>query len=282
MIPAWVPPGRIVRLGGRDETFARVTTSDGTPVLLLHGWMATADVNWYPVYRALDGRRGLIAPDLRGHGRSAISEERVTIPAMVDDLVALLDELSLDRVLVAGYSMGGAVAQQLAARQPTRVAGLLLSGTALRWTSPSQWILLRRAGWDGTVQRASTGRFFGRRLAQRAARTSPAAAEVADWIVAELERGHPGNLRDAGRSLARHDGRPLLDVLRDIPATVVLTSGDHLVPARRQRELADAIGARVVEVGGDHDTPAAHGEIWSAVVADELDRLDPSAELPAA
>jgi hypothetical protein len=50
VIPAWVPPGHIVRLGGREETFARITRGgDGTPVLLLHGWMATADVNWYPV-----------------------------------------------------------------------------------------------------------------------------------------------------------------------------------------------------------------------------------------
>jgi pimeloyl-ACP methyl ester carboxylesterase len=231
-------------------------------------------VNFFALYRELLGRRPFVAPDVRGHGRSMISGTPMTLADAAEDVVALLDVLGHERALLCGYSMGGAIAQQLAVRHPDRVAGLVLSGTALHWATPWHALLLRRAGWDGSLQRLSTGRFAGRLLARRAARTSPLAASVADWVVDEMERGHPGHLREAGRSLARHDSRPHLDVLRRLPSVVVITEDDHLVPPRRQRRLASALGASTVSVAGDHDAPAAHGESWAEAIAGALDLLD--------
>ena len=189
MIPDRVPEGRIICLPRRGEVFARVGDGPELPVVLIHGWMATADVNWFALYRELRDRRAYIAVDLRGHGRSMLPTDRMTLADAADDIAALLGELGHDRALVAGYSMGGAVAQQLTARHAPLVAGLLLSGTALRWNSPFQAVLLRRGGWDGTMQRVTTGRSLGRRLARRAAKTSPLAELVGDWIVSELETG---------------------------------------------------------------------------------------------
>jgi pimeloyl-ACP methyl ester carboxylesterase len=281
LLPDWVPEASIVRLDrGRGEQFVRLGVGGvggAVSVVLLHGWMATADVNFFAVYRELGGRRPFVAPDLRGHGRSMISGTPMTLADAADDVVALLDALGHRRALVCGYSMGGAVAQQLAVRHPDRIAGMVLSGTALHWAGPLHALLLWRAGWDGTLQRLTTGRFAGRLLAQRAARTSPLAASVADWVVDEMERGHPGHLRDAGRSLARHDSRPHLDALRAIPSVVVVTEGDHLVPARRQRRLAAAIGASTVSAPGGHDAPAAHGERWASTIADALDEVEAAA-----
>lgn len=256
---------------GAGELFVRIGDGDGPPVLALHGWMATADVNFFPLYRTLADHR-LVAVDHRGHGRSFVADH-VTMEAMADDAAALLDRLDLGAAVVVGYSMGTAVAQHLAARRPDLVRALVLSGGALHWRRPWHRPMLWRAGWDGALQRLSTGRFFARRLGERAARTSQLAREVAPWIVGEIERGHPGNLRDAGRSLARFDARRLLGTAAGVPTTVLVTAGDHLVPARRQRALADALGARVVEIDGDHDSPAAHAEVWGAAVADEVCRL---------
>src|SRR5690348_11050534 len=68
--PVEMPPARTVHVPGRGEFFVRDTGGDGPPLLLLHGWTASADLNWYAQYGPLAaaGYR-VIALDHRGHGR---------------------------------------------------------------------------------------------------------------------------------------------------------------------------------------------------------------------
>src|ERR1700710_2716857 len=69
--PLDLPPARTVTVPGRGEFFLRDTgPTDGSAVLLLHGWMATADLNWAGAYDALrDAGHRVLAIDHRGHGR---------------------------------------------------------------------------------------------------------------------------------------------------------------------------------------------------------------------
>lgn len=97
--------------------------------------MATADVNFFGLYGELAGRRRVLAPDHGGHGRSFVADH-VSIDAMADDGAALCDSLGTGPVVVVGYSMGTAIAQTLAARRPDLVAGMVLSGGAVRWNRP--------------------------------------------------------------------------------------------------------------------------------------------------
>src|SRR5439155_21497580 len=65
-----LPPAEVVTVPGRGEMFVRRTSGgDGVPVLLLHGWMATADLNWFLLFQELSRHHLAIARDLRGHGR---------------------------------------------------------------------------------------------------------------------------------------------------------------------------------------------------------------------
>ncbi|HWF74571.1 MAG TPA: alpha/beta fold hydrolase [Solirubrobacteraceae bacterium] len=68
--PVPLPPARTLYAPGRGELFLRDTGGDGPPVMLLHGWMASADLNWWPSYAPLAqaGYR-VLAIDHRGHGR---------------------------------------------------------------------------------------------------------------------------------------------------------------------------------------------------------------------
>ena len=69
-VPPSLPEGRVVTVPGRGEMFVRTLgEGPGIPVLLLHGWMASADLNWYRLYEELAGERPVIACDHRGHGR---------------------------------------------------------------------------------------------------------------------------------------------------------------------------------------------------------------------
>jgi lipase len=96
----------------------------GPTILALHGITAT-HVGWLEVADRLPDRT-VIAPDLRGRGRSAHLPEPYGFAAHVADLLALLDAVSCDRAVVVGHSMGGFLATLLAARHPDRVSRLVL------------------------------------------------------------------------------------------------------------------------------------------------------------
>jgi len=99
---------------------------EGPPVLLLHGWPDTADLwrNQLPVLVAAGHR--VIAPDLRGYGRSAQPQEveAYALPKVVGDAVGLLDALGLERAAVVGHDWGAVVAWAMAGLHPARVERL--------------------------------------------------------------------------------------------------------------------------------------------------------------
>src|SRR5438093_910781 len=103
------PPGRVVLLPGRGEIFVRdsgpETDRRGT-VLLLHGWMFGADLNWLTCYVPLqDAGYRVIAVDHRGHGRGIRSVEPFRLADCAEDCATLLEMSGTGPVLVVGYSM---------------------------------------------------------------------------------------------------------------------------------------------------------------------------------
>ncbi|GAB3814892.1 alpha/beta hydrolase [Micromonospora zhanjiangensis] len=106
--------------------------TDGVPVLLVHGNCSSA-AYWQPLIRQLPATLRVVAPDLRGYGRTqpAPVDARRGLRDFSDDLAALLDEPALfggpaARPVVVGHSLGGGVAMSLLVDRPDRVAGLLL------------------------------------------------------------------------------------------------------------------------------------------------------------
>ena len=106
---------------GPDEVWAEHLAGDGVPVVLLHPEAEDSRV-WDPLVPLLSGRR-VVRYDVRGFGRS---ESATTEFALLDDLVAVLDQLALERVLLVGCSMGGGTALSLALADAARVHGLVL------------------------------------------------------------------------------------------------------------------------------------------------------------
>ncbi|MGR2753119.1 alpha/beta hydrolase [Agromyces arachidis] len=96
----------------------------GTPMLAIHGITASHRA-WHHVADALPARR-IVAPDLRGRGRSADLPGPWSLRDHADDQARLLDALGIDRALVVGHSMGAFVTVRFAAAHPDRVAGVVL------------------------------------------------------------------------------------------------------------------------------------------------------------
>jgi pimeloyl-ACP methyl ester carboxylesterase len=101
------------------------SATSAPPVLFIHGFTANS-LSALSLGALLRGRRRLIAPDLRGRGRSDMPVSEYGIPMHVNDMLTLLDKLNIDRVVVSGHSFGAAIGVFMAAKFPQRISGLLL------------------------------------------------------------------------------------------------------------------------------------------------------------
>ena len=128
-------PGRIVDVPGRGEFFLRDSGGDGPALLLLHGWMVSADLNWITVYDSLrDAGYRVLALDHRGHGRGLRGPAPFRLVDCADDAAAVLRHEGIDRALAVGYSMGGPIACLLAPRprgSASRASVLVRDGARL-------------------------------------------------------------------------------------------------------------------------------------------------------
>ena len=118
----------------RDTRLAVHTAGSGLPLLLLHGF--PLDHGMWARQEPLAEQLRLIVPDQRGFGGSS-GPGPESIEQLADDAVALLDALHVaGPAVVCGLSMGGYVAQHVAARHPDRVAALILVDTRLEADTP--------------------------------------------------------------------------------------------------------------------------------------------------
>jgi pimeloyl-ACP methyl ester carboxylesterase len=102
---------------------------EGRPTLLLHGaYMSTE--TWGPLLPGLAEGRQLIVPEQQGHARTADVDRPITYPQMADDTAALADHLGIENADVVGYSMGGAIALELAVRHPALVRRLVVASAS--------------------------------------------------------------------------------------------------------------------------------------------------------
>jgi 3-oxoadipate enol-lactonase len=282
-VPPVLPSGRVVTLPERGEVFVRDSgrRDDGAPtVLMLHGWTVSADINFFTVYETLSSDYRVIALDHRGHGRGMRSTEPFSLEDCADDAAALLRELDVPGgcTIVLGYSMGGPVALLLARHHPDALAALVLQATALEWSSTAlergKWRLLSVAE---VGLRVGSGDGLVERVLEQAVSSSPELVPLRPWLEAEIQRGLGRSLVDAGRALALFDGRSWVHELK-LPAVVCVTLRDRLVLPDKQRALARALLAGLLEIDGDHDVTLVSGAVYAAVTREAVDVL--AAQLP--
>jgi 3-oxoadipate enol-lactonase len=226
----------------------------GAPALiLLHGWTATADLNFSTCYRALSQRWRVVAYDHRGHGRGLRTRRQFRLTDCADDAVRVADALGIDGFVPIGYSMGGPIAQLVWRRHRDRVEGLVLCATAPYFAGRRP----ERLSFMGLTGLAAMARF------------TPAQAR--SWITDQVYLQRKGKLWDdwAVEQIATHDWRMVLEAGRaigefsstdwvsdiDVPTSIVITTRDQVVPPRRQAKLFDSIvGAEPFRVYGGHDS----------------------------
>jgi 2-succinyl-6-hydroxy-2,4-cyclohexadiene-1-carboxylate synthase len=119
----------VIDLG--DVKYNVLTAGSGPALMLLHGFTAGAD-SWSGIQPALASRFELIMPDLLGHGRTDAPPDpsRYRMKSCVDDLIAILTVMGVEKTHLLGYSMGGRVALAAAIEYPQHFASLILESAS--------------------------------------------------------------------------------------------------------------------------------------------------------
>lgn len=248
-----LPPGREIELPGRGTTFVREAPGPpGAPaLLLLHGWTATADLNWFRAYGVLSHAFHVVALDHRGHGRGIRSGAPFRLDDCADDAAALCEVLGIRRVVAVGYSMGGPIAMLTWRRHPELVAGLVLGATAGCFISTPEE---RRtmAGLAGLAVLArvtppAARNWFAARLIDRRGKAPT------PWTMRQVQRHDWTALLEAGTEIGRFDALGWVGEI-GVPVAQLLTEEDHVVPLWRQEKLLAGLpAARSWRVAAHHD-----------------------------
>lgn len=233
----------------------------GEPVLLIMGLAATAEY-WGESFLAhLAQRFSLITYDHRGIGRSARAADDFTVGELAEDAFGLLHALEIPAAHVVGFSLGGMVAQELAARHPDSVRRLVLAGTAAgSRTSPAL-----SAETLGRLQEAMVSadpvRAVQAGLEANVSARSAAQDEVrAAWVEMVSRARMP--LRTVERQLKAAQAHDATDLLGSIASPTLVVHGpeDRLVDCTHADELAAALPeAKLVLISG-----AGHMFFWEA------------------
>lgn len=238
------------------------------PVVLLHGWCVNAYVNFGAAYEALAKDHRIIMIDLRGHGLGADAPDGFRLETCVDDVLGVLDHLAVERAIIVGYSLGGAVAQLLARQAPDWVAGVVLASTTEFFCG---YLSIR---WQ----------FRGLELCAAALKRLPSAlqkpvfhsiATIAcvrypGWVRSEVLRNDPVAMLEAGASLGSFDSVGWVGEL-EMPVAVVVTARDRVIPADSQYRLADDTGAVLtITIDADHDIPVRNDPRFAEALGEAI------------
>ena len=215
----------------------------GPPLVLINGYAATA-ADWDPGFvAALATRSRVICPDNRGMGDSGGSADGLSVEAMAADAIALLDGLGIEAADVAGWSMGGFVAQEVAASAPDRVRSLILLSTsgggpdAPRSTADAWRALTDHGGTPDEQARRLLGLLFPSEFAERVY------AEFGDLVAAARARLDPAMLSAQEAAMIAWQRDPPSERLAAIRAPALIAAGgeDVVIPAANSELLASAV-----------------------------------------
>jgi 3-oxoadipate enol-lactonase len=282
-----LPPGRSVDLPGRGTTFVHEGRGpSGAPTLmLLHGLGATASLNWFTSFPTLEDRYHVVALDHRGHGRGIRTRAPFTLEDAADDVVALADELHIGRFVAVGYSMGGPIAQLLWRRHRDRISGLVMCATAHRFrATPREHVMFAALPGLEQVNRILP-EAFGRRLIAQISRSFLDEPGLADWAQRQLQLRDPRAVLQAAVELGRYSAGDWIAEI-DVPTAVLVHTRDHVVPPRRQLELASAVRNAVTHlVPADHLAVVRSRKTFVSALTgavEDVTSSDPAAVLPQA
>jgi pimeloyl-ACP methyl ester carboxylesterase len=223
----------------------------GDVVLLVHG-LGSSGADWAFQILPLAERFRVIAPDLRGSGRSSAARGPFSVAQFAADLWALLDALDIEHAHLVGFSLGGAVALEMALAQPARARSLVTINSLPSYRI-DHWRKWMEVHVQATMVRVlglpRVARMVGARLFPL-----PHQAPMRDRVLAVLAANPPRAYLDTVRALAGWCAGERLAQLRT-PTLMIAAEHDYTALAEKH-VWAERMGAQLAVVRGSrHGTP---------------------------
>ncbi|MBV8773461.1 MAG: alpha/beta fold hydrolase [Deltaproteobacteria bacterium] len=240
--------------------------SRGRALLLLHGAGSNGHA-WHYQYEHLGNRHSPVALDLPGHGRSSGVEGLRSIEDYAAFTAAFLDALKLDSVVVAGHSMGGAIAMQLALHQPNRIEALVLVATAAKFDIPQE----RIETWRAVTMGRSPQPFNNDGYSPKTVATKP---EIIREGWGEQIQTDPRVRWGDLVACSHNDLRERIDQL-DKPTLILAGADDTITPAAEAELLKTRIKGARLEVVPDagHRLTTERPDFVNGAIGKFLDEL---------
>jgi pimeloyl-ACP methyl ester carboxylesterase len=243
----------------------------GPDLLLLCG-LGDTHAAWSHQLESLAGRFRVTALDNRGVGRSSLPDGGFGVADMAADAAGVLDALGIERAHVMGFSMGGAIAQELALARPELVASLVLVGTWCRTNAYEHAVF---DTWAWTARRAeSDEQFIRSMLLWVYTRRAHLDGSIETWVAQALAEEHPQSTDAFLRSIdaiAAHDTADRLAALT-APTLVIAGDEDLIFPPPVQHDLVARLpNARLELLPGEAHQPFQEApETFDRLVLDFL------------
>jgi pimeloyl-ACP methyl ester carboxylesterase len=236
----------IISANGIDLAYTR--RGQGAPLVLLHGFPLDHTI-WREVVPYLETDFDLILPDLRGFGRSAAGGLAFTISDMADDIASLLDNIGIEKTLLAGHSMGGYVALAFAKKYPQRVSGLGLVSSQAAADTPKR----REGRYKTAAEVAEKGVSV---VVEAMLSKLSADLRVQNFAREVMEGQNQSALVGALKAMAeREDAASFLSSI-NFPLLLIHGGVDVLIPIERAREIKAAVPpAQMIELKGAGHMP---------------------------
>jgi pimeloyl-ACP methyl ester carboxylesterase len=246
------------------------SVGEGSPTLVfLHYWGGSSRT-WRGVASRLAGSYRCVAYEHRGWGRSGSPDAGFAIVDLASDALAVIDALEPAEVVLVGHSMGGKVAQAVAARKPHRLRGLVLvapapAAPAVTFDDAARQELLSnyqspesvRRGVENVIYQALAPEVMEQIVADSLAGIPAATAAWPMGAISEDVSAGVGEIEVPVLVVgADHDGVEPVDLLRDhvvaaLPNArlVVVTESGHFIPLEQPYALAEEIRSFVASLG---------------------------------
>ncbi|HYN50001.1 MAG TPA: alpha/beta hydrolase [Thermoleophilaceae bacterium] len=220
---------------------------EGEPLLLVMG-LAADTLAWALQVPAFSARHRTVIFDNRDVGQSSMADGPYEITDMARDTVALADALELKSFHLAGVSMGGAIAQEVALAAPDRIRSLTL---AMTWPRGGAWAAKLSELWSARVHEMSPEQRVDELMLLTLSEAFFENAEGVAWLRdLMLQNPHPQPAEAFARQLDASSRQDTVDRLGELnmPTHVIGAEHDILVPVWKSRELSELIPGAKLDV----------------------------------
>ena len=233
----------------------------GIPLVLLHGFPFDHTI-WDEVIGELEKGIRVIAPDLRGHGCSVVTKSDFSISDMASDIIELMDHLHVNGAVIAGHSMGGYIALEIARKFPDRVSGLVLISSHI-YSDPLEKKQSRIANIGRIMQQGAAAVLAN--MPNMLTHDDKVKYVCCDAVARMDSIGAMGALNAMANRSTSEDVWERLT----IPTMVIAGSDDRLIPIEKSRGFAGLPKySTLEEINGTGHMPMleAPGEVAKALV----------------